>query len=144
MSGEPVRDEDVVLDPLMCHTLLATQRVGRLVTLAPVTTVVPVNYVVDDDVVVFRTTVESDAARRVGQDVLFEVDVFDERTRSGWSVVVTGRLRAVPRPRDRAPVETWAPGDRDHSLGVSMDGITGRILRGDAVDRPDAAGDGYL
>jgi glycerol-3-phosphate dehydrogenase len=53
----------------------------------------PVNYVVDRDLIVFRTDPGSklDAATE-RESVAFEVDAVDEATRTGWSVVVGGTL----------------------------------------------------
>lgn len=140
-SGRPA--ELFALDTATCRTLLRTQHVGRLVTTGSEPYVVPINYVVAEEVVLFRTELGSDAADRVGRPALFEVDMFDERTHSGWSVVVRGRL--LPKPPDLEPVdvETWAPGARDHWLVVSIETVTGRLLRGE-IEAPSRPPGGYL
>jgi hypothetical protein len=74
---------------------------------------------------------------------LFEADMFDERTHSGWSVVVAGRLVVRPPDLDPVAVQTWAPGERDQWLAVTMDTLTGRLLRGE-VEAPPRAEGGYL
>jgi hypothetical protein len=131
------------LDPMMCRTLLRTQHVGRLVTAGVDPHVVPVNYVVEDHFVVFNTRAGAVAIERVGEAVLFEVDMFDDRTRSGWSVVVHGNLRRPPPDLDVGSVETWAPGERPQMLVVAIETLTGRLLRG-AIDAPIDAPSGYL
>lgn len=140
-NGHPA--ELFALDPATCRTLLGTQHVGRLVTTGSDTRVVPVNYAFVDDVVTFRTEAGSDAARHVGNNALFEVDMFDDRTRSGWSVVVHGRLSPMPLERDRVDIDSWAPGHRDMWLIVTVDTITGRLLRGQ-IEPPSDPPSGYL
>jgi hypothetical protein len=74
---------------------------------------------------------------------MFEVDMLDERTRSGWSVLVHGRLTSMSPDQTPPPVDTWAPGDRDHWMTVTVDVVTGRLLRG-AVDASGHRSGGYL
>ncbi len=131
------------LDRATCLALLRTQHVGRLVVGGDEAAVVPVNFTAVDEVITFRTETDGRATRSVPHDVLFEVDMFDARTRSGWSVVVRGRLLAVPAGDERAPVETWAPGTRDEWMTVAIESVTGRLLRG-AVEAPRGPIGGYL
>jgi len=138
------RDAELfALDPATCRTLLRTQHVGRLVTAGAEPRVAPVNYVVVDDFVAFNTRSTEDIGRRAGRDVLFEVDMFDERTRSGWSVVVRGRLHEAPPDLDTDALDTWAPGGIAHALVIAIESLTGRLLRG-AIDAPIDAPSGYL
>ena len=128
------------LDRSTCLALLGTHHVGRVVIGGPTPAVVPVNYRLVDGSIAFRTT----RAARVGQPspepVLFEVDMFDERTHSGWSVIVRGPLQVATG--GSVTVESWAPG-RDRWMVVAVDEVTGRVLRG-AVDAPVHPTDGYL
>ena len=58
--------------------------------------VLPVNHVMDGHDPVFRTARGSKLSAAEGQDVVaFEADAYDERTRSGWSVLVNGRAYAI-------------------------------------------------
>jgi nitroimidazol reductase NimA-like FMN-containing flavoprotein (pyridoxamine 5'-phosphate oxidase superfamily) len=58
--------------------------------------VLPVNHAVDGQDPVFRTARGSKLSTAQGQDlVAFEADGYDERTKSGWSVLVNGRAHAV-------------------------------------------------
>jgi len=131
------------LDRWTCFALLTTQHVGRLVIGGDEPYVVPMNYSVTDGVITLRTSPDTVAATTGARRVAFEVDMFDDRTHSGWSVVVHGRLVALPSDADHVGVESWAPGGRDHWMIVPIDGITGRLLRG-SVDRRDADAAGYL
>ena len=131
------------LDRATCLTLLTTQHVGRLAMGGEDPVVMPVNYVVDGRQILFRTERDGRAGRSVGERVMFEVDMVDERTRSGWSVLVHGTLEELPDGAALPVVVTWAPGDRDRWMAVGLDLVTGRLLRG-AVDVSSVRADGYL
>jgi uncharacterized protein len=123
-----------VLDRELCRRLLAADEVGRLAVVrggAPV--ILPVNYALDGDDIVFRTApgTKLDAAGR--SPACFEIDAFDRATRHGWSVVVSGRLEEVDEFSRRElarlrslPVSPWAEGDRDHWVRLVPSQITGR------------------
>ena len=97
-----------------CVELLASQVIGRVaVVVEDRANVFPVNYVLDNGYIVFRTDegTKLDAAR-AGAVVTFEVDKSDPLYHTGWSVMVTGRLDAVTDPHElrrvRAlPVRAW-------------------------------------
>ena len=94
---EPHMEE---LDEDECRKLLAERHLGRLAFVdfgGPV--IFPVNYVFDQDLVIFRTDPGSklDAATE-RESVAFEVDATDEATRTGWSVVVRGTLADITDP----------------------------------------------
>lgn len=99
-----------------------------------------VNYVLDGDDIVVRVDTESPAVT-IGDVVVFEVDALDERTRSGWSVIVRGVARDVITTDgpDRPVVDTWAPRADGRSVAIQMAEVTGRLLRGgdDGVSRVD-------
>ncbi len=80
-----------------CLQLLATVPVGRVSFFAEGEIVVlPVNHVMDGQDPVFRTARGSKLSAAEGQNlVAFEADEYDERTQSGWSVLVNGRAQAV-------------------------------------------------
>jgi nitroimidazol reductase NimA-like FMN-containing flavoprotein (pyridoxamine 5'-phosphate oxidase superfamily) len=128
------------LDRSRCLALLATQEVGRLVGGNSDSPVIVVNYVLDGDDIVVRVDTESPAVT-IGDVVVFEVDAFDERTRSGWSVIVRGVARDVITTDgpDRAVVDTWAPRADGRSVAIQLAEVTGRLLRGgdDGVSRVD-------
>jgi nitroimidazol reductase NimA-like FMN-containing flavoprotein (pyridoxamine 5'-phosphate oxidase superfamily) len=123
-----------VLDRADCVRLLHTVSLGRVgITVGALPTILPINFRVDGDRIVFRTGVGTklDAATR-GAVVAFEADDFDPMYHSGWSVVVTGVAREVNDPDDQAMHTTprWAPGQNERLVAVSMDEISGRRLDG--------------
>ena len=89
-----------VLSKAECLALLATQPIGRLgfVEQGEVT-ILPVRFMMDEGQVVFRSAVGAklDAALR-WQAVAFEVDGWDSRDRTGWSVLVHGIANEVMNP----------------------------------------------
>jgi nitroimidazol reductase NimA-like FMN-containing flavoprotein (pyridoxamine 5'-phosphate oxidase superfamily) len=123
-----------VLDREECLALLAQDVIGRLAVISGIGPVIfPVNYALDGDVVVFRTApgTKLDAGPRAPAS--FEIDSFDRETRSGWSVVVVGRLEeatpfdaAVLERVQNLPVEPWAQGDKPHWVRLVPTRITGR------------------
>jgi len=89
------------LDRPECLRLLAKVPVGRVVyTRQSLPAVLPINFSLDTDAsVVLCTSAASDLVHAIdGFVVAFEADEFNAATRSGWSVVVTGRTPG-PRPR---------------------------------------------
>jgi uncharacterized protein len=91
--------------------------------------VVPVNYVMIDDGVVFRTAPGSKLAALQERPVSFQVDEVDETRRTGWSVLIQGIgfvLAEAPRGID---VEPWAPGDKDVWVRIIPGAVTGRRIR---------------
>jgi uncharacterized protein len=131
--SEPHMEE---LDQDECRRLLAGRHLGRLAIPdfgGP--TIFPVNYVVDRDLIVFRTDPGSklDAATE-RESVAFEVDAVDGATRTGWSVVVRGVLAEVTDPTDLArlralPLYPWAPGGKTRYVCVRPVKVTGRRIR---------------
>ena len=122
-----------------CRALLATKTVGRIAFHAGHgLRILPVNYVVHEESIVFRTAEHGVIARSIRvADVAFQVDDLDEQLRAGWSVLAVGRceritdpalLDAIERGDDPTP---WAAGTRDLYFAVTWKGLTGRRL-GDA------------
>ncbi|HJP67206.1 MAG TPA: pyridoxamine 5'-phosphate oxidase family protein [Actinomycetota bacterium] len=82
-----------ILDQAECLALLATQRLGRLAVTRGADVgphVVPVNYALLRQSIVFRSAPGTKLHRLVTEPVTFEVDSFDPFMRTGWSVVVEG------------------------------------------------------
>ncbi len=101
--------------------------------------VLPVNYAVQGDLVVFRTGDGTKLERAHGTKVAFEVDEVDAGTGSGWSVVVQGVTEEIPatatgstsrRGRRRPHVDSRA---HDHYVASSQ-----RDLRAPAALGPPA------
>jgi uncharacterized protein len=116
-----------------CRELLHEQRIGRVCWCGPDgPTILPVTYRSSGDHVVFRTSPHSELARRFSPGpVAFEVDGFDEASRSGWSVLVRGAADVLERdalpPPDGRP-EPWAGGARNVYVRIALDRVTGRRL----------------
>ena len=120
-----------------CLLLLAGQKVGRLgfvVDGQPM--VLPVNYAVDGDIVVFRTGEGTMLAAAHGRKVAFEVDEVDADAGTGWSVVIQGVAEELPGNGDwldehlRAKAgPTWIPAPTDHYVRITPSIISGRRLR---------------
>ncbi|MFE2531399.1 pyridoxamine 5'-phosphate oxidase family protein [Streptomyces sp. NPDC059371] len=128
------------LDRQECLRLLAKVPVGRVVyTRQALPAVLPVNFCLDtDDSVLLRTSSDSELVRAIDRVVVaFEADEFDAETRSGWSVVVTGRATVVT---DRAEHErlaqvgpaSWMPLRSAVFVSIESEMVTGRELRGPA------------
>ncbi|MET8947161.1 pyridoxamine 5'-phosphate oxidase family protein [Streptomyces sp. NPDC004542] len=126
------------LDRQTCLRLLAKVPVGRVVyTQQALPAVLPVNFCLDEDSsVLLRTSAGSDLVRAVdGAVVAFEADEFDAVTRSGWSVVVTGRATLVTDPAEherlsRGGPDSWMPVRDGVLVRIVSEVVTGRELTG--------------
>ncbi|MFG2359009.1 pyridoxamine 5'-phosphate oxidase family protein [Streptomyces sp. NPDC048521] len=124
------------LDPDECRTLLSTHGVGRVAVSASdgSPAVVPVNYAVVADAIVFRTAPDSVAASAAGTEVAFEVDHVDEALSQGWSVLAVGPARAVTEPETvrrltrQAQPTPWAGGERELWVSITPTSLTGRRI----------------
>lgn len=118
--------------------LLGRAHVGRVGFVAdgePL--VLPVNYAVDHESIVFRTAAGSklDVAMS-GAVVAFEVDETDDRRHAGWSVLVRGPAHLVTDPIERAaaerlPLRPWAHAPKPHFVRVEARTVSGRRLPAD-------------
>ena len=98
MPGHPTDHAGLEILPFdVCLRLLASVSVGRVGFFSDGEMVIlPVNHVVDGQDPVFRTALGSKLSAAEGRNlVTFEADEYDEQTRSGWSVVVTGRAEVI-------------------------------------------------
>ncbi|MGD0375597.1 MAG: pyridoxamine 5'-phosphate oxidase family protein [Streptosporangiaceae bacterium] len=98
MTGQPI--DHAGLEPLpfdTCLELLGSVPLGRVGFNADGEMVIlPVNHVMDGQDVVFRTSRGSKLAAAGEQGlVAFEADTYDQESRTGWSVLVTGRATVV-------------------------------------------------
>ncbi|MFE9438544.1 DUF1918 domain-containing protein [Streptomyces sp. NPDC006602] len=124
------------LSPQECRNLLSTHGVGRIAVPAfdgrPA--VVPINYEVVDDAIVFRTAPGSVPAAAVGKEVAFEVDHVDEAMSQGWSVLAVGPARVVTEPgtvrglTQRAHTRPWPGGEREMWVSILPASLTGRRI----------------
>ena len=131
-----------VIDRDDCVELLHADVIGRLgIASHGVPMVLPVNYAMDGEYVVFRTGPGSKLAAAGRAAACFEIDGFDRTKRTGWSVLVTGELEEITGTRTAAlehlqalGVSPWAEGARDHVMRIAPSRITGRRV---GYDRPD-------
>ncbi|GAA2283941.1 pyridoxamine 5'-phosphate oxidase family protein [Streptomyces atrovirens] len=121
-----------------CLRLLAGVPVGRVIyTRQALPAVLPVNFSLDTDAsVLLATSPGSDLVRAVdGTVVAFEADEFRAETRSGWSVIVTGRATVVTDPAEherlvRTGPASWMPLRETVFVRIEAEMVTGRELRG--------------
>jgi uncharacterized protein len=130
-----------------CLRLLASVPVGRVGFFADGEIVVlPVNHLVDGQNPVFRTARGSKLSAAEGHNlVAFEADDYDEGTRLGWSVVVTGRAEAVYEESevqrlDRLGLHPWVTAvARPFWIRIRATSVSGRQTpaAGPAAHDPD-------
>lgn len=129
-------DQLVVMDDLVekvCWDLVAGgefARIGFVIDGKP--WILPVNYRLMGQTVVFRTTEGSmlDALGN-GAAVVVELDHVDQAALTGWSVLVRGTAQAISSdvlPVVDGSVHPWAPGDKDRWLWVLAEAISGRAI----------------
>ncbi|MGW7716166.1 pyridoxamine 5'-phosphate oxidase family protein [Streptomyces chartreusis] len=124
------------LTPEECRALLSTHGVGRIAVTAPDgrPAIIPVNYEIVDDDIVFRTAPGSAAAAAVGTDAAFEVDHMDDASSQGWSVLAVGpasavtETAAVRRLVQHAHTAPWAGGNREMWVAIRPVRLTGRRI----------------
>ena len=114
-----------------CLRLLSTAPIGRIavITADGLPMVVPVNFVLDGETILFKTDpgTKVDALRR--HPVAFQADHFDTDTRRGWSVLVQGIAHEVaPDEVGRMTLQPWVPGERRQWVRVVPRFVTGRRI----------------
>jgi nitroimidazol reductase NimA-like FMN-containing flavoprotein (pyridoxamine 5'-phosphate oxidase superfamily) len=104
-------------------------------------TVLPVNYIVHQGSIMFRTAQDSptDEDLRTGiadadYRVAFEIDDIDAGAREGWSVLIQGPVHHVESETDRASameagLVPWPGGARELFLRLTPSRVTGRRIR---------------
>ncbi len=119
-----------------CWELLGTTPVGRVAVMVDGgPEIYPVNFVVDDRSIAFRTAPGSKLRNldRRFPTTCFEVDVIDADVHSGWSVMVKGLAVEVTGSDERArlaakPLTVWTAGVKDHWIRVRPTQVTGRRI----------------
>lgn len=126
-------DETTELTPRECWDLLSNADVGRLaVCLGEAPEIFPVNYVVANGTVVFRTAAGlKHVSARLHRLVTFEVDDVDHETGIAWSVVVKGRARDMSADTEQAfartlPLRPMHAGAKHLFVRIEPDLVTGR------------------
>jgi nitroimidazol reductase NimA-like FMN-containing flavoprotein (pyridoxamine 5'-phosphate oxidase superfamily) len=120
-----------------CRLLLATRTLGRVgLTSGALPVILPVEYLYDDGVIVFRT--EPDAKLRAalhGAVLAFEVDAFDPLSGRGWSVLAHGRATVLTTEHELAPIPTLddcSSEPRQHYVRLHCEIVRGRLLTSSA------------
>ncbi len=122
-----------------CLSALHSRDVGRVaVATNSGPRIVPVNYGLLDEAIVFRTSPYSELAQNaVDSELAFEVDDLDFTRHTGWSVVAYGNGARVDddelrRVRRLADPEPWVMGQRNCYLKIAWRTLSGRRI-GDRV-----------
>lgn len=140
MGYEPLEE----LSESECWTLLRTVDVGRLAT--PTghggVDVFPVNHVVDQGSIVFRTALGSKLTNALdAAEIAFEADNaavrFDEQVDRGddpWSVVIHGTAELITRQTElfdtfELAVRPWHVSDKPYFVRLVPTGVSGRRFR---------------
>ncbi|WP_433471997.1 pyridoxamine 5'-phosphate oxidase family protein [Spirillospora sp. CA-142024] len=134
-SDRPLLEE---LDRAECLRLIGGGSIGRIAfDDGEGPTVIPVNYAVDGDSVIFRTSSSGRLNRSLltsvaGGDVraAFQVDRFDESNHEGWSVLLRGGAHHMSaEEKAKVPqVDSWPGGDREAWFRLAAMDVTGRRL----------------
>ena len=140
MSHEPLEE----LSESECWTLLRSVDVGRLATptAGGGVDVFPINHVVDQGSIVFRTAIGSKLTSALDAgEVAFEADNaalrFDQQAHRGddpWSVVLHGRAELITRHTEvfdsfELSVHPWHVSDKPYFVRLVPTGVSGRRFR---------------
>ena len=123
-----------------CEALIAQASIGRVgFTDAAGPMILPVNYIVAEGFIAFRSDSTSMLVNVPLRAIAFEIDGWDGPT-SAWSVVVRGHAREVTSALGEryeqlrsTAVPTFAPGPPVHWIVLEMDRISGRRITGPNV-----------
>jgi nitroimidazol reductase NimA-like FMN-containing flavoprotein (pyridoxamine 5'-phosphate oxidase superfamily) len=133
--GRPQAHDRVlrVISPRECLDLLEPGGLGRVgFTAEDGVMMLPVNFAVSGNAVVFRTAPDTLLALQANARVSFEADHFDDAFHEGWSVLVRGHAHQVMDEHevrhleDATCLEPWAPGPRDVYVRIVPTHISGR------------------
>ncbi len=119
------------LELLQFHAFVG--RIGFVVEGRPL--ILPVNYLADDDSIVFCTEPGTKlSAIGGGARVVFEVDESRPLDHAGWSVLVKGTAHEITDDSEldelrRGPLHSWATRSSGHWVRLSIDEVTGRRIR---------------
>jgi nitroimidazol reductase NimA-like FMN-containing flavoprotein (pyridoxamine 5'-phosphate oxidase superfamily) len=124
-----------VLSREECLELLATKSLGRVgVRVGETQAILPVNYALYNDEIVFRTDPGMKLMAAVLRTkVVFEVDHAEPEVHGGWSVNVVGHIEEARGHGERdeilgLPLEPWADGVRDNVVRIRCEQVTGRRI----------------
>ncbi len=117
-----------------CLAYLQKGGVGRVAVCTPEGPVIlPVNFILADETVVFRTAPYTLLAGHAWDTAAFEVDELEPEMWRGWSVLVVGQAAPVDdadeiRGSVLRELTPWAPGPRQMFIQITPARITGRAV----------------
>ncbi len=122
-----------------CVEQLHSGVVGRVAMSTPVgPRILPVNYAMYGDAIVFRTSPYSELGTYGwNSELAFEIDHIDYEKHQGWSVIAIGRSELVEDPDEVADIRRtwdprpWAAGQRNLYIKLIWRDISGRRLGAD-------------
>lgn len=130
---DPAPEGTEILNESVCWQRLRATSIGRLaVNSDGQPDIFPINYVVDDGTLVFRTRAGTKLAASVLlQRVAFEIDGYDPAHGHAWSVVVKGRARSIERIPERfeaedLPLFPWVTFAKPEFVRIVPREVTGR------------------
>ena len=119
-----------------CRELLGANVFGRVGVCTPQAPVIlPVNYSVVGEAIIFRTTPYGVVANHDwGARIAFEIDYVDYADHKGWSVLAVGQgvriedADEIDRIKRTWEPQPWAGGDRPLYVKLAWDELSGRRL----------------
>jgi len=137
-EGAPSRPATgvVALSTPECWRRIRSRDLGRIaVVIGMRPEVLPVNYRVVQETAVIRTAGGAKLKAAQLSPVCFEIDSWEERTGTGWSVMIHGHALEVRGPSDplwtaaqEANIRPVAPGFRSRWVAIHADAVTGRYF----------------
>ena len=134
MTASPTPVEELSLPE--CWDLLRREVVGRLaVAIANAPDIFPINYIVDDGSIVFRSAPGTKLAAAVlGRGVALEIDGYDKVDgveTAAWSVIVRGTARLIENMKeyleaDDLPLFPWHTSPKPEIVRIDPEIVTGR------------------
>lgn len=130
--------EDTVLETLdadICRRLLATAYVGRVgLVVDELAYVLPVNFAVAGELIVFRTAKGSTFDRLArNRPLTFEIDHVDPGFHAGWSVLAIGwgfglEDQLSAEVLQGLQLRPWGMGSEPGWIGIRVDEVSGRRI----------------
>jgi nitroimidazol reductase NimA-like FMN-containing flavoprotein (pyridoxamine 5'-phosphate oxidase superfamily) len=138
-GGPPVQMVLEEIDRDESLRLLQSQSMGRLAVAdhgAYPPHIVPVNFIVEGDHVIFRSNfgLKFQLSVLAEHSLSFEADLVDDQGHMAWSVVVQGRAELLTQEEiDALPrgswLHPWAPGERKEWVRIVPYTVSGRRVR---------------
>ena len=132
MTTDPRNGMEILSDE-DCWALLAAHDVGRLgVSVAGEVDIFPLNYVVTDGAIVFRTAEGSKLAEiAANARVSFEIDGYEPASGQAWSVVAKGLAQVIQKfaeiyDAEELPLFPWNASPKQWFVRITPRSLSGR------------------